>query len=208
MIVFVIRKKYLMVILYILLIFQIFIQFNIIMKLVFLDVHLSSIQVIISLQFLIIDVNSTAIDSLKNISTLQSILPLVSSRDKHNIFIKHTAQPNPIHYINNKEEVMLLNSYRYGLQIWSLLYYSIPVYDGYSILVKIEIGDNGYLNNLSSIQSLSIHDNIASISEIVTYDNPISKNSTLELSYLQNIRVLYIDTNCLQQFSQFHLNSI
>ena len=35
------------------------------MKLVFLDVHLSSIQVIISLQFLIIDVNSTAIDSLK-----------------------------------------------------------------------------------------------------------------------------------------------
>ena len=209
MIVFVIRKKYLMVILYILLIFQIFIQFNIIMKLVFLDVHLSSIQVIISLQFLIIDVNSTAIDSLKNISTLQYFLPLVPSPDNHNIFIKHIPQPNPIHYINNEGKVMLLNSYRYSLQIrLSLLYCYIPIQDGYSIPAKIVIGDNCYLNNLSSIQSLSIHDNIASISEIVTYDNPISNNSTLVLSYLQNIRVLYIDTNCLQQFSQFHLNSI
>ena len=183
------------------------------MKLVFLDVHLSSIQVIISLQFLIIDVNSTAIDSLKNISTLQSILPLVSSRDKHNIFIKHIPQTNPIHYINNKEEVMLLNSYRYGLQIWSLLYYYIPAYDGYPILVKIEIGKNccfsfENLNGLSDLQSLNIHDNLASISRIRYNDNPISKKSTLELLNLQNLRVLYIDTNCLQQFSQFHLNSI
>ena len=161
---------------------------------------------------LLLDVNNTALFSLRNISTLQSILPLKSSQDNQYIY---TVQQKPIHYINNEEEVMLLNSYINGLQKWSSLRYDIPVHKGYSIPVKIEIGENScfsfencYLNGLSDLQSLNIHDNLVSISRIRYYDNPVSINSTFELSNLQNLRVFSINTNCNKLCSQFHLNSI
>lgn len=159
---------------------------------------------------LLLDVNNTALFSLRNISTLQSILPLESSQDNQYIY---TVQQNPIHYINNEEEVKLLNSYRNDLQIWSLLRYDIRISDSSSIPVEIEIGENicfsfENLNGLSDPQSLNIHDNLVSISRIRYYDNPVSINSTFESSNLQNLRVFSINTNCNKLCSQFHLNSI
>ena len=109
--------------------------------------------------------------------------------------------------------MILLNSYINDLQIWSLLRYDIRISDSSSIPVEIEIGENicfsfENLNGLSDPQSLNIHNNLVSISRIRYYDNPVSINSTFELSYLQNLRVFSINTNCNKLCSQFHLNSI